>query len=199
MCEDPNEAIQLPVSDRRALREAPRRRRPRHRALSRDPPASGRTTSRPSSPSKASRAARRIPSAPPRSSSPSTRASSDWPKLISVHEVQVKHATDPFTQVDLLHRIARLYEDALENHASAFDTLRARPLSRQRQRVDAPEPGTARDDREPVAARGLPLRRRARQAVREPRALRGARSPHRADLRGPARGRRQTPSCATGA
>ena len=59
---------------------------------------------------------------------PVYEASSDWPKLISVHEVQVRHATDPFTQVDLLHRIARLYEDALENHASAFDTY-ARALA----------------------------------------------------------------------
>ena len=59
---------------------------------------------------------------------PVYEASSDWPRLISVHEIQVKHATDPFTQVDLLHRIARLYEDALENHASAFDTY-ARALS----------------------------------------------------------------------
>lgn len=53
---------------------------------------------------------------------PVYEAASDWPRLISVHEVQVAHAGDPFTQVDLLHRIARLYEDALENHAAAFDT-----------------------------------------------------------------------------
>jgi len=59
---------------------------------------------------------------------PVYEAASDWPRLISVHEVQVRHATDPFTQVDLLHRIARLYEDALENHASAFDTY-ARALA----------------------------------------------------------------------
>ncbi|MBX3191757.1 MAG: tetratricopeptide repeat protein [Labilithrix sp.] len=59
---------------------------------------------------------------------PVYEASSDWPRLIAVHEVQVQHATDPFTQVDLLHRIARLYEDAVENHASAFDTY-ARALA----------------------------------------------------------------------
>lgn len=59
---------------------------------------------------------------------PVYEAASDWPRLIAVHEVQVRHASDPFTQVDLLHRIARLYEDALENHASAFDTY-ARALS----------------------------------------------------------------------
>ena len=47
---------------------------------------------------------------------------SDWPRLISVHEVQVQHTTDPFQKVDLLHRISRLYEDALDNHGAAFDT-----------------------------------------------------------------------------
>src|SRR6185436_10204544 len=51
---------------------------------------------------------------------PVYEASSDWPKLIAVHEVQVQHSTDPFQKVDLLHRIARLYEDALDNHQSAF-------------------------------------------------------------------------------
>jgi len=60
---------------------------------------------------------------------PVYEATSDWPKLIRVHEVQVRRATDPFQQVELLHRIARLYEDALGDHASAFDTLaRALPL-----------------------------------------------------------------------
>jgi tetratricopeptide (TPR) repeat protein len=60
---------------------------------------------------------------------PVYEATSDWPKLIAVHEVQVRRATDPFQQVELLHRIARLYEDALGDHASAFDTYaRALPL-----------------------------------------------------------------------
>jgi tetratricopeptide (TPR) repeat protein len=59
---------------------------------------------------------------------PVYEAASDWPRLISVHEVQVAHADDAFQKVDLLHRIARLYEDALENHGSAFDTY-ARALS----------------------------------------------------------------------
>jgi tetratricopeptide (TPR) repeat protein len=53
---------------------------------------------------------------------PVYEGASDWPKLISVHEVQVQHSTDPFQKVELLHRIARLYEDALDNHGSAFDT-----------------------------------------------------------------------------
>jgi tetratricopeptide (TPR) repeat protein len=60
---------------------------------------------------------------------PVYEATSDWPKLIRVHEVQVRRATDPFQQVELLHRIARLYEDALGDHGSAFDTYaRALPL-----------------------------------------------------------------------
>ena len=60
---------------------------------------------------------------------PVYEATSDWPRLISVHEVQVKHSSDPFQKVDLLHRIARLYEDALQDHSSAFDTFaRALPL-----------------------------------------------------------------------
>ena len=49
-------------------------------------------------------------------------ATSEWQKLISVLEVQVGAAEDPFTKVELLHRIARLYEEALNDHASAFET-----------------------------------------------------------------------------
>jgi tetratricopeptide (TPR) repeat protein len=60
---------------------------------------------------------------------PVYEASSDWPRLIRVHEVQVRRATDPFQQVELLHRIARLHEDALGDHNAAFDTYaRALPL-----------------------------------------------------------------------
>jgi golgin subfamily B member 1 len=59
---------------------------------------------------------------------PVYEGASDWPKLIHVHEVQVQHAADAFQKVDLLHRISRLYEDALDNHASAFETY-ARALT----------------------------------------------------------------------
>jgi tetratricopeptide (TPR) repeat protein len=60
---------------------------------------------------------------------PVYEAISDWPKLIRVHEVQVRRSTDPFQKVELLHRIARLYEDALGDHASAFETYsRALPM-----------------------------------------------------------------------
>ncbi len=60
---------------------------------------------------------------------PVYEATSDWPKLVRVHEVQVRRATDPYQKVDLLHRIARLYEDALGDHSSAFETYaRALPM-----------------------------------------------------------------------
>ncbi len=60
---------------------------------------------------------------------PVYEATSDWPRLIAVHEVQVRRATDPYQKVELLHRIARLYEDALGQHAQAFETYaRALPL-----------------------------------------------------------------------
>jgi len=46
----------------------------------------------------------------------------EWVKLISVLEVQAKSTEDPFARVELLHRIARLYEESLSDHAKAFDT-----------------------------------------------------------------------------
>jgi tetratricopeptide (TPR) repeat protein len=49
-------------------------------------------------------------------------AMGEWQRLISVLEVEVRFADDPFTQVDLLHRIARLYEENLGDHANAFET-----------------------------------------------------------------------------
>jgi len=59
---------------------------------------------------------------------PVYEANSQWRALVSVHEVQVAHGQDPFLKVDLLHRIARLYEDALEEPKNAFDTF-ARALA----------------------------------------------------------------------
>lgn len=55
-------------------------------------------------------------------------ASSQWAKLISVLEVQVRFQEDPFQKVGLLHRIASLHEDNLQNHGAAFDTY-ARALA----------------------------------------------------------------------
>jgi tetratricopeptide (TPR) repeat protein len=49
-------------------------------------------------------------------------ATSEWVKLISVLEVQVKAADDPYQKVELLHRIARLQEEMREDHRSAFET-----------------------------------------------------------------------------
>ncbi len=52
----------------------------------------------------------------------------DFARLVSVLEVQVKHADDPLSKVDLLHRIARLQDDHLQDPNKAFDTY-ARALA----------------------------------------------------------------------
>ncbi len=49
-------------------------------------------------------------------------AAGEWAKLVSVLEVQVRSAEDAYQKVDLLHRIARLYEEMLGDHASSFET-----------------------------------------------------------------------------
>jgi tetratricopeptide (TPR) repeat protein len=49
-------------------------------------------------------------------------AMGDYPRLISVLEVTVRFADDPFQKVELLHRIARLYEESLGDHSRAFET-----------------------------------------------------------------------------
>ena len=46
----------------------------------------------------------------------------EWEKLVSVLEVQVSSSQDPFARVDLLHRVAALYEDSLGDAGKAFDT-----------------------------------------------------------------------------
>jgi len=50
-------------------------------------------------------------------------ASGEWAKLVSVLEVQVRGAEDPYQRVELLHRVARLHEEMLGDHASAFETF----------------------------------------------------------------------------
>src|SRR6185369_1759456 len=55
-------------------------------------------------------------------------ASGEWPKLISVLEVQARFAEDPVSKVDILHRVASLYEDSLRDPHAAFDVY-ARALS----------------------------------------------------------------------
>ncbi|MFO0548190.1 MAG: tetratricopeptide repeat protein [Polyangiaceae bacterium] len=47
-------------------------------------------------------------------------ATGEWKKLVSVLEVQVKHAEDAFARVDLLHRIARHEEEMIGDHHAAF-------------------------------------------------------------------------------
>ena len=42
--------------------------------------------------------------------------------LVSVLEVQVRFADDPYAKVELLHRIARLYEESLGDPSNAFET-----------------------------------------------------------------------------
>lgn len=45
----------------------------------------------------------------------------EYQQLIGVLEVQVAHAQDAFTKVELLHRIAALYEEGLLAHDKAFE------------------------------------------------------------------------------
>lgn len=59
---------------------------------------------------------------------PIYEGSGDWARMISVLEVQVMTADDPLSKVDLLHRIARLYDERLDNANHAFDTY-ARALA----------------------------------------------------------------------
>ncbi len=49
-------------------------------------------------------------------------ATGEYEKLISVLEVQVRFTDDAFAKVELLHRIARLYEESLGDHLRAFET-----------------------------------------------------------------------------
>lgn len=53
---------------------------------------------------------------------PLYRDGAQVPKLIGVHEIQAKHASAPERRVELLHRIAELYEVNLEDYPSAFDS-----------------------------------------------------------------------------
>ncbi|MBI5535063.1 MAG: tetratricopeptide repeat protein [Deltaproteobacteria bacterium] len=63
-------------------------------------------------------------------------AAGEWAKLISVLEVQVRFQEDAFEKVQLLHRIASLYEDNLQNHHAAFDTF-ARALGLDNSNADS--------------------------------------------------------------
>jgi tetratricopeptide (TPR) repeat protein len=52
----------------------------------------------------------------------------DWLRLVSVLEVQVKNAEDALAKVDLLHRVARLWDEQLNEPHKAFETY-ARALA----------------------------------------------------------------------
>lgn len=65
---------------------------------------------------------------------PLYREASEFGKLIGVHEIQAIHASAPERRVELLHRIAELYEIALDDTAHAFESF---------SRALAEEPGNA--------------------------------------------------------
>ncbi|MCC6747689.1 MAG: tetratricopeptide repeat protein [Deltaproteobacteria bacterium] len=45
----------------------------------------------------------------------------EWEKLIDLYEVMVRHVEDPFRKLELLHRIAELYELRVEDSRRAFE------------------------------------------------------------------------------
>ena len=47
----------------------------------------------------------------------------EWEQLIDLLEVMIKHADDPYRRVELLHRIAGLYETQLDNGPQAFSAF----------------------------------------------------------------------------
>ncbi len=81
-------------------------------------------------------------------------AMGEWQRLVSVLEVQVRHAEEPYSKVELLHRIARLYEESLNDPSSAFSTYaRAVQGDIAERRVAGFPRTTGEPDRE-VAGRG---------------------------------------------
>ncbi|HEX4478533.1 MAG TPA: tetratricopeptide repeat protein, partial [Polyangiaceae bacterium] len=67
---------------------------------------------------------------------PVYEAMGEWEKLVSVLEVEVRFSDDRFAKVDLLHRIASLYEESLADPMKAFDTY-ARAVSEDSQNEDS--------------------------------------------------------------
>ena len=53
---------------------------------------------------------------------PIYQASGDWEKLVGVYEIMAKHAYDPERKIELLHRIAGLYEEEGESGDQGFET-----------------------------------------------------------------------------
>ena len=67
---------------------------------------------------------------------PVYEAMGEWLKLVSVLEIQVRFAQDPFAKVDLLHRIAALYEESLGDVGKSFETF-ARGVSEDSQNEES--------------------------------------------------------------
>ncbi len=59
---------------------------------------------------------------------PIYEGTADYTRLVSVLEVQVKHADDDLQRVELLHRVARIHDDQLNDPNKSFDTY-ARALA----------------------------------------------------------------------
>jgi golgin subfamily B member 1 len=77
-----------------------------------------------------------------------------WLKLISVLEVQARSSEVPYEKVELVHRIARLYEESLGQHVDAFQTY-ARALvldSQNEETLSSLERLASVTDRWPVLA-----------------------------------------------
>lgn len=53
---------------------------------------------------------------------PVYEATGEFERLIGTLEIQVKNNSEPYAQVELLHRVATLYEESLGDHVKAFDT-----------------------------------------------------------------------------
>ncbi len=114
--------------------------------------------------SKASRTAIAARSRPASVLEPVYESMGEWQKLISVLEVQVRFVEDPYQKVELLHRIARLYEENLGDHARAFETYaRAVEADSQNEETLLGARAARHADR-PLAGRRQALRPRARQA-----------------------------------
>jgi tetratricopeptide (TPR) repeat protein len=54
---------------------------------------------------------------------PLYRRQSQWPSLIRVYEIMVSQSLDPAERVALLHRVAEIYEVAVDSPEKAFDAL----------------------------------------------------------------------------
>jgi tetratricopeptide (TPR) repeat protein len=75
---------------------------------------------------------------------PLYREQSEYAKLIGVHDIQVRNSTSVDQRVELLHRMAELYEIALEDSNSAFQTF-ARALG------EDPQNQSTRDELDRIA------------------------------------------------